>query len=207
MIIALSGTGTGVGKTTTAVALVAALRQSGRKVHAWKPIETGGVEDGRALTEASGTDAIARVRLRDPVAPSVAARREGVFISVADLAKEGLERGGDPLVVETAGGLFSPLSDDATNAELVRALSPDLHLLVAPNRLGVLHDVEACRRACDAMRLRVDLVVLTGPPRDESGTTNAQEIARRLPVVSLTNEGEIEPLLRWLTVAGIAAGP
>jgi dethiobiotin synthetase len=198
VIIALSGTGTGVGKTTTALALVRALRAAGRPVTAWKPIETGGVEDGTRLTEAAGSDAMPVVRLRDPVAPSVASRREGILISVESLAREARSREGGPLVLETAGGLFSPISEGATNAELVRAVAPDLHLLVAPNRLGVLHDVEAVRRACASMGLPIDLVVLTGPSRDESGTTNASEIGRRLPVVSLTDESEIEPLLLWL---------
>lgn len=202
MIIALSGTGTGVGKTTTALSLVRALRSAGRDVRAWKPVETGGVEDGTRLTEASGFDAMPSVRLRDPIAPSVAARREGVRISVDDLAVEARARRGSLLVLETAGGLFSPISEEGTNAELVRAVAPDLHLLVAPNRLGVLHDVEACRRACESMTLRIDLVVLTGPSRDQSGSTNAAEIGRRLPVVSLVDENAIEPLLHWLASIG-----
>ncbi|MGZ3416268.1 MAG: dethiobiotin synthase [Polyangiales bacterium] len=201
MIIAVSGTGTGVGKTTTAVALVRALRAAGKNVGAWKPIETGGIEDGERLGAAAGSDAVASIRLRDPVAPSVAARREGRRISVADLASEGRRRAGDPLVIETAGGLFSPLNEEETNAELVLALAPDVHLLVAPNRLGVLHEVEACRRACRSMGLRLDLVVLTGRGADESVGTNAEEIGRTLPVVALETEHAVEPLLRWLDSA------
>jgi dethiobiotin synthetase len=202
LIIAVTGTGTGVGKTTVAVAMVRLLRARFR-VGAWKPIETGGDADGRALGEASGSDAGPSIVLRTPVAPSVAARREGRAVEIAVLARESRKRSAvvDRLVVELPGGLYSPLDDEGrTNSELLVALRPDVLLLVASNRLGVLHDVEACRRAMRADGLRLDAVVLTGRSPDESVATNAVELARSVDVAEVPRPEETAALARWLTL-------
>jgi len=48
------------------------------------------------------------------------------------------------VAVETAGGLFSPLTDKGfTNADLVTALAPAALVLVARIGCGVLHDLTA----------------------------------------------------------------
>ena len=80
----VTGTDTNVGKTFVSCALIAALHARGRRVTVMKPIETG-VEseplDALALRAAAADPAplevICPVRLRAPLAPSVAARLEG----------------------------------------------------------------------------------------------------------------------------------
>jgi len=199
LILGVVGTGTGVGKTTLSVTMVRLLRERLR-VGAWKPVETGGDGDGRALAEAAGADAGPSIVLGQPLAPSVAARMEGRAIVVEDLAREGRRRAAlvEVLVVEFPGGLYSPLdSKGATNAELVATLRPDRLILVAANRLGVLHDVEVCRRAMRADGLRLDLVVLCGAG-DPSAATNKAELTSstvlELPTPSATDE-----LVAWLS--------
>lgn len=207
MIVAVTGTGTGVGKTTVAVALVRALAVRGVRVGAFKPVETGGDEDGRALAAASGADAGPGVTLRTPVAPNVAARIEGVALDAEGLRREAAARAErvQVLVVEPPGGLYSPLTDELTAADWLRMLRPDRLLLVAPNRLGVLHDVEACRRALAAEGTSVAAVVLTGEPeRDPAVAWNAEEIARRLPVLRMRSVDDVEDLGSW--AASLAAG-
>lgn len=193
MRIVVAGTGTGVGKTTFSVALLRALRASGRAAVGWKPVETGGDADARALAGAAGaTEPPAGVRLAAPLAPSIAARLEGRVVELAPLVVEARSLGAatEVLVVETAGGLFSPLREDGTtNAELAVALRPDVFVLVAANRLGVLHDVEACRRALAAMELGVDVVILTGAAaRDASAEWNAVELRRVATVVEMPED-------------------
>src|SRR5262249_16613566 len=85
----VTGTDTGVGRTYVAFALPPALRASGRRVRVMKPVETGVTDepsDASLLRDAAGDpaslDEICPYRLRAPLAPSVAARLEGVTIDL-----------------------------------------------------------------------------------------------------------------------------
>ena len=91
------------------------------------------------------------------------------------------EHTAEVVVIETAGGLFSPLSDSLTNLDLVRQLAPRSFLIVAPDRLGVLHDLRACLIAMRTLAsdLPIPGVVLQPPQNPDSSTgTNAVEIER-----------------------------
>ena len=81
----VTGTDTDVGKTVVGSALLAAWRQLGRSVDAYKPVESGvdgEPADGRMLWEACGRSRplseVCPTRLTAPLAPPVAARLEGV---------------------------------------------------------------------------------------------------------------------------------
>src|SRR5262249_3448457 len=83
------------------------------------------------------------------------------------------------VLVETAGALLSPLGGGLTNLDLTRALRPDAVLLVALDRLGVLHEVSACFLALKvlAAELRQMIVILQPPPTPDASTrTNAVEL-------------------------------
>jgi len=82
------------------------------------------------------------------------------------------------VLVETAGGMFSPLAPRFTNFDLALTLEPAVWLLVAPDSLGVLHNLSATLAACSARGRSPDLVVLSeARPRDASTGTNAAELA------------------------------
>ena len=95
------------------------------------------------------------------MSPHLASREEARPIDLDRIRKRADEIASDVevLFVEGAGGLFTPLSDSITNADLWRSLMPAVVLLVAPDRLGVLHDVYATQRADRARDVRVDAVV------------------------------------------------
>lgn len=206
--LAIVATGTGVGKTTTALAMLRTARALGLRVAGWKPLETGGTEDGDALQAASNVRAPSAVLLTDPVSPHLAARRAAVRIDLEAIAANAPSPDVDLFVMETAGGLFSPLDDDGrTNAELVAALAPAATVLVAPNRLGVLHDVAAVLRAAPSLRGELVAVALTGgDPADRSVDSNADELMRLHGVVIWafpTVDASPEPMRAWLrAVAG-----
>lgn len=177
--LALAGTGTGVGKTTLAQRLLAA-----RPRLAWKPIETGGLEDAHALAAHAPLHPTLYA-LPDPISPHLAARRAGTSIDLAQVA--GRVPPG-PWLLETAGGLFTPLDDDGrTNLDLVRCVGATSLWLVARNRLGVLHDVLATTRAAAAEGRAIDAIVLVtfGPP-DASTSTNLGELRRLVKAPVLT---------------------
>lgn len=212
-LVVVTGVGTGVGKTHVATALV---RAWGRlePVLGYKPVESGVLDgcgsDEAALTEASTfhvKQSLVCFRLRAPVSPHLAARADGITIKLDRIVDGVAElRGRAGIVVELAGGLFSPLSDTETNADLIQALRPDVTLLVAMNRLGVLHDVRAVYEACRSRQLPLDGIVLSAAPvEDASATTNAAELALTVPldVLACLPRASVDELVRSGALVGV----
>jgi dethiobiotin synthetase len=180
------GTGTNVGKTRVSLALARMLAQlaPALAVLPLKPVETGGTADAEALARVAQHCSPPRPRyvFPDPVSPHLAARRAGTQLNLQDLKRwvEDAEAQCTTLhcitLIETAGGAFSPLAPALTNAALVDALDAR-PILVAPDRLGVLHDVTATLASlrCSAS---IELVLSQTPPADASTGTNAAELER-----------------------------
>ena len=85
-VVLVTGTGTGIGKTVVTAALAAVVRERGSSVAVVKPAQTGlepgepgDVDEVRRLV---GDDVVTHelVRLRDPLSPEAAARREGATL-------------------------------------------------------------------------------------------------------------------------------
>lgn len=149
MRVLLVGTGTDVGKTHVTCALAALARARGQRVLSYKPLATG-VRRGEVCEDAAlharataGPYVPPTFAYERPISPHLAAREEGRPIDLAAIVAcaDGLSRD-VTLLVETAGGLFSPLDETRTMADLVLALAPDAVVLVAADRLGVLHEVQ-----------------------------------------------------------------
>jgi dethiobiotin synthetase len=199
-LVVVAGTGTGVGKTHVTGALVRAWGATGAAVAALKPIETGGSADLDLLGRMS-TFHVQRspspYMLGRPVSPHLAARMEGRTIEVAEVVRfVANTRALAPVVVELAGGFFTPLAPGVTNAELTAALTPDFVFLVAPDRLGVLHDVGAVTRA--AARGTFRGIVLSAPAEPDASTgSNAAELAlvTDVPVLAALPRKPIDHLL------------
>lgn len=128
--------------------------------------------------------------LRAPISPHLAARQEGMELDLT-ATLEWIRQAEDQLVamhdntrdalslVETAGGAFTPLSPTLTCARLAQALAPAFIVLVAPDALGVLHDVTATLLALRASGCPVHAVVLSeSRPADASTGSNAGELER-----------------------------
>jgi dethiobiotin synthetase len=133
-VVIVTGTGTEVGKTVATAALAVLLRARGSRVVVVKPTQTGGyagepgdVDWVRSRVGTNGGVEFAElVRLRDPLAPDAAARREGVALpSVAQHARTigDLAQSADVVLVEGAGGLLVRLDGQGrTLADLGAAL-------------------------------------------------------------------------------------
>lgn len=190
--VVILGAGTGVGKTRVSVALLRALTGRGHATLGLKPVESGVVgpasnppgSDAASLAAAASSPTPLNsplYALRDPVSPHLAARTQGVTIELECIQTwvREAETAVTPLVVsgmvvwsviETAGGVFSPLSTRATNFELARALEPAIWILVAADALGVLHDVSATLQAMRARNRAPDHVVLSGAREPDAST-------------------------------------
>lgn len=204
--IVVLGVGTQIGKTWVATGL-ARSAESGSCI-ALKPIETGCIPPGAAADAAALADAAGhpfvppRYAFAEPVTPWLAAELEHTAVdleAVPDWVRDHTARRGTALhattcIVETAGGVFSPLSEDETNLDLARQLDPALWLLVAPNRLGVLHEVGATVHAMRALHRPPDVIVLNHHAATDASTTSNLSLLRRLhPKLPILGVSTSEP--------------
>ncbi|PZN28959.1 MAG: hypothetical protein DIU71_15230 [Proteobacteria bacterium] len=150
-LIVVVGTGTGVGKTWAAARLLTSARARGLHVAARKPVQSfepgSGATDAELLAAASGEHAEAvcpRHRwYAVPMAPPMATECLGLpAVWLEDLVAEvAWPQDVDLGVLETVGGLRSPLAEDADSFDLLRRCAPDEVLLVADAGLGTLNSV------------------------------------------------------------------
>ncbi|MBI3274953.1 MAG: ATP-dependent dethiobiotin synthetase BioD, partial [Methylocystis sp.] len=143
----IAGTDTGVGKTVFSAALVGAL-----SAFYWKPVQAGLAEetDSQTVLRLSGLDSTHVLpeawRLAAPVSPHLAAQLEGVVIDPDQLSPPDCD---GALVIETAGGLMTPLtSSHLTIDVLARWKIPAI--LCTRTSLGTINhsllSIEALRR-------------------------------------------------------------
>jgi len=191
-MLLIVGTDPGVSKAWTGCALARALRRSGRRVVAVKPLETGcpgptaETDDGALLARAMGQaePQHALPRFRDPVAPPEAADREGRQIDFEDLVRRVREYAAraDIVLVEGAGGLLSPLTWERSALDLAQALEARV-LLVAADRLGTISHTLIALKLLELNRLEVLGLVLTAPEQPDAST--GSNAAAYLPTLQL----------------------
>ncbi len=211
-LLVVTGTGTEIGKTHTSEALLHVARR-GRRAVGIKPVESGlasgEVMDAERLSRASTFHVQhPAYRFAPPISPHLAARARGVVIDLAAICRTvaDVRAQADVVLVELAGGLFSPLGDAVTNADLALMLAPDVLLLVAPDRLGVLHDAGATRRAAAAMGLRLPTLALVAPAVSDASTgTNAPELRRDFATVVTVPRAPLAALAEDPSIATLAA--
>jgi dethiobiotin synthetase len=159
-LVVVVGTATEVGKTFVSCRLLQAARARGIRVTARKPAQSFELPStGQLVTDADLLAAATGERphvvcpphrwYEVPMAPPMAAAALGrPPILIEELIGE-LEwpRGVGIGVVETAGGVRSPLAEDGDGAELVARLQPDLVVLVADAGLGTINAVRSSMAA------------------------------------------------------------
>jgi dethiobiotin synthetase len=190
----ITGTDTGVGKTTVAIGLTCLLRRQGCRVQVCKPVATGARESGgrwvsedtAALAEAAGQDGLEQITpwsFPESVAPSVAARLHGSVLNLSDIAVavRRQDRPDAVVLVEGVGGLLCPLTETETIAELASAIGLPL-LIVARRSLGTLNHTLLTLEAARARGLRLAGVLVneTEPCRDLAAESNVEELRRRI---------------------------
>ena len=145
--IFVTGTDTGVGKTWVAAGITAVLRRWGMKAGYFKPVQSGCPEENGKLVPTDACfarelaeldeplDLLTPVTLRLPLAPGVAAAREGTTVDMERIAAAWQELGSrySLLVTEGAGGLYVPIRDnDFLVLDMVRWLRLPLIVVARP---------------------------------------------------------------------------
>jgi dethiobiotin synthetase len=144
----IAGTDTGVGKSTVAAGLAAALKERGIDVGVMKPVETGCPksipQDSLLLKKAAKVedelDLINPYRFENPLAPLTAAQMEGKKISLKRLKNcfQELEKRHQFLIVEGIGGLLVPLTPQHFTFHFAQLFGLPI-ILVARANLGTIN--------------------------------------------------------------------
>ncbi|WP_336985995.1 dethiobiotin synthase [Altererythrobacter aquiaggeris] len=154
----VTGTDTGIGKTVFAAALAHHLG-----ARYWKPVQAG-LDDGGDCAAVKrlagpGVSILPEIfRLNTPCSPHEAARIDGVTLSASAL---GLPAGNSPLVVEGAGGVLVPLTDNLLYADIFAIWGLPL-ILAARTQLGTINHTLLSLEALRARAVPVHGVVFIG---------------------------------------------
>jgi len=171
-LVAVVGTGTDVGKTWVTARLVAELRHQGMRVAARKPAQSFDSSDdpaaydaavlGAATGEPSETVCPPHRWYEMAMAPPMAADALARPSFTLDALVEELRWPEVPVdvgIVETAGGLRSPIAEDGDCLALVVAVMPEIVLLVADAGLGTINSVRLTMDALVRLPARLAVVL------------------------------------------------
>jgi len=183
----ITGTDTGVGKTFVAAGLARCLKDRGFAPGVLKPVETGCVlrrgkripRDGSFLKYMAGApepiEEIVPYRLSAPLAPQVAAERDGIRIQTRRLqsAFRAISSRHPFTLVEGAGGILVPVTRKATMVDLMKQFELPV-LLVSRIGLGTLNHTLLTLFYLAQHRIPVAGIVFNDPEgcRDLSARSN-----------------------------------
>lgn len=153
MSLFITATGTDIGKTFVATALIRGWKARGLSIGAYKPIVSGvdpadpAGSDPALMLEALGTpvttgalDRIAPWRFQPALSPDMAAEREGQSIDYSDLliwCRKAANGPQDRILIEGAGGVMVPINRDHLFRDLIADLKMPA-LVVAGSYLGTI---------------------------------------------------------------------
>ncbi|MFY7120940.1 dethiobiotin synthase [Enterobacter cloacae complex sp. SHL021] len=164
----VTGTDTEVGKTVASSALLKAARLQGKTTAGYKPVASGSEMTAQGLRN---TDALALQRnstlpldyaavnpytFAEPTSPHIISADEcrPIAFSVLSDGLRALERQADWVLVEGAGGWFTPLSDELTFADWVQREQLPV-ILVVGVKLGCINHAMLTAQAVQQAGLRL----------------------------------------------------
>ncbi len=205
----ITGSDTDVGKTYIACELIRQLRQLKVALEVRKPAESGCILDEsgcliandalklQAANENRETmETIAPYRFRAALAPHRAARLEGSQLYTSDLLAACVVDDDHRLIVEGAGGFYSPISEDGLNADLASLLQLPV-IIVVNDRIGAVNQALMTIQAVESRHLSVAAVVMNQVDKpDDRDMDNVADLESRsaYPVFSCEHQQRLEPL-------------
>lgn len=203
----VTSSGTGIGKTLVATALIHQVRRAGGMIRALKPVISG--YDGRdvaasdsgrllaALGRSPTQQAAARIspwRFAAPLSPHMAAAAEGSAIEFDRLVEfcrtemAGAAAAGADILIEGIGGVMVPLSEEHTVLDWIQALEIPA-VLVVGSYLGALSHALTAAQALRAAGIAIDAVVVSESATGSVGLEPTAETLRKflpeIPVIAL----------------------
>lgn len=163
--IIIAGIGTGVGKT-----IVAAILTTSLQGEYWKPIQCGGEGDSDIATMTKLIDASRypihnpAYSLRAPVSPHHAARLENTLICLKRIIPPKTKR---PLIIESVGGIFVPLTSKALSFDLFKSWNFPW-IVVSNHYLGSINHTLLTIDALKRNNVSIAGLVFNGHPNHDS---------------------------------------
>jgi len=201
----LTGTNTDVGKTFIGTKLIKELNKKYNYL-AFKPIETGCRKKGNKLIPADSSkyhsilnkvitlDELNPFRFVPPVSPYLAIKRARKKICIKDYFEKLKIISKDARVLlEGAGGAFSPLALDGLNIDLMKMIK-SINILIIKDELGCISSAISNVLAFEKYKVRLDLLVLNTQKKNDMD--NLKEIKKYtdIPIVNYTKISDIKTI-------------
>jgi len=183
----VTSTGTDIGKTFVTAGLIRYLRGAGQPINALKPVVSGydssvvETSDPAVLLKALGrqvsadeVESIAPWRFRAPLAPDLAAAREGRSIDFETLitfSRSAIKDSTGILFIEGVGGIMVPLNGTHTGLDWMAALNIPL-LLVVGGYLGAISHTLTALDVLVQRKLKIAAIVVS---ESERGTVELDD--------------------------------
>ena len=199
----LTGTNTDVGKTFIGTKLIKELNKKYNYL-AFKPIETGCRKKGSKLIPADSSkyhsilgkvmtlDELNPFRFVPPVSPYLAIKRARKRIYIKHYYEKLKMISKDaPVLLEGAGGAFSPLALDGLNIDLMKMIK-SINILIIKDELGCISSAISNVLAFEKYKVRLDLLVLNTQKKNDMD--NLKEIMKYtdIPIVNYTKPSDIK---------------
>ena len=191
--VAIAGIHTGIGKTIASAVVAEALGAD-----YWKPVQAGELDNSDTqIVSSLITDGAKRVhpeaqRLTQPMSPHAAAAADGVVIDYKTLKFPDTDK---TLIIETAGGLLSPLYGDATMADLIAYYKLPA-ILVSSNYLGSINHTLLTIEVMKSRNIPIAALIICGHTNKASEeyieTYSSIPITARIPHFELLSNAAIK---------------
>lgn len=195
----ITGIGTEIGKTVCSAILTKYF-----KADYWKPIQSGDLHfsDSMKIKEWVGESVIIhpeKYRLQLAASPHQSALEEGILINSNDFK---LPETQNNLIVEGAGGLMVPISDEEFIIDLIEKLNLPVALVVR-NYLGCINHSLLSLMALEQKNIKLEYLILNGSfPEDTERVIckNIQEETKiiRIPDIENITKENIEHITKQL---------
>ena len=195
----ITGIGTEIGKTVCSAILTKYF-----KADYWKPIQSGDLHfsDSMKIKEWVGENVIIypeRYRLQLAASPHQSALEEGILINSNDFK---LPETQNNLIVEGAGGLMVPISDEEFIIDLIEKLNLPVAVVVR-NYLGCINHTLLSLMALEQKNIKLEYLILNGSfPADTERIIceNIQEETKiiRIPEIESITKENIERITKQL---------
>lgn len=157
----ITGIGTDVGKTVVSAILAEAL-----KADYWKPVQAGSLDNTdsdvvrRIISNSVSVVHPEAYRLTQPMSPHAAAKIDGITIRLKDFKLPDTQ---NTLIIEGAGGILVPLSDNKLVIDLIEKLKAEV-VIVISNYLGSINHSLLTIECALNRKLAIAGIIFNGEP-------------------------------------------